>query len=159
MQRTRTRKAEQEQLHSYFSILIRVFHVNERAAPAAEGQTKYSPYDFQALGYVAAHPACMATELAEFLVVSPTTATSIIDRLVKRGLISRTRPDDNRRAVALSLTAEGKHLHQAIVRQDLANMDLLLGALSPSERTLFLASMAKIVARVEALELGSRTKD
>jgi DNA-binding MarR family transcriptional regulator len=159
MKTARSTKAEQEQLRSHFSALIRVFHVNERAAPAAEGQTKYSPYDFQTIGFLARRPGAMATELATFLVVSPTTATSIVDRLVKRGLVSRIRPETNRRAIALSLTADGTRLHQAIVRQDLANMDLILGTLSRDERQQFLITMGKIVTAIEALEQTSRSAD
>ena len=157
MRRPAPTKSETDQLRASVSTLIRVFHINEKAAPAAEGQTKYSPYDFQALGFVADNPGCMATALAAFLVVSPTTATSIADRLVKRGLLERERPQDNRRAIAMSLTGEGRTLHQAIVRQDLKNMAIMLEPLLPEERATFLALMARIVQRIKDLEDQSRT--
>lgn len=145
-------KAETERLRACFIVLIRVFHVNERAAPAAEGQIKYSPYDFQSLEFIARQPGCMATALASHLVVSPTTATSIIDRLVARGLVQRQRPEKNRRSISLSLTAAGRTLHQAIIRQGLKNMAVMLEPLSPTERGEFLRQMGKIVDRVRRLE-------
>jgi DNA-binding MarR family transcriptional regulator len=144
--------AETELLRASFIVLIRVFHVNERTAPAADGQTKYSPYDFQSLEFVAHQPGCMATALASYLAVSPTTATSIINRLVARGLVQRQRPEKNRRSISLSLTAAGRTLHQAIVRQGLKNMAVMLEPLSPTERGEFLRQMGKIVDRVRRLE-------
>jgi DNA-binding MarR family transcriptional regulator len=157
MRRSLPSKAEVDQLRSGISTLIRVFHVNEKAAPAAEGQTKYSPYDFQTLGFVAEHPGCMATALATYLVVSPTTATSIVDRLVKRGLLSRERPQENRRAISLTLTAEGRSLHQAIIRQDMKNVTMMLQPLTADERATFLSLMSRIVDGIRDLEDRSRS--
>ncbi len=157
MQRTQPTKAEADQLRTSISTLIRVFHVNEKASPPAEGQTKYSPYDFQTLGFIAAHPGCMATELAAYLVVSPTTATSIVDRLVKRGLVERERPQENRRAISLTLTPEGRALHQAIIRQDIKNMSLMLEPLTSAERATFLGLLSRIVDSIQSLEDRSRS--
>lgn len=63
--------------------------------------------DKHILHYVEAHPDCGPTDVARYLGVAMTTISSATDRLAKRGLLERLRPSDDRRAVALRLTAEG----------------------------------------------------
>lgn len=50
------------------------------------------------------------TDVADFLDVSNAAASRAIDRLVQRGLVNRAIAPDNRRAVDLTLTDEGKAL-------------------------------------------------
>lgn len=100
--------------------------------------------DNQTLLYVADHPACGPGDVARFLGVAATTMSSATDRLVKRGLLERRRPEGNRRAVALTLSAEGM-AYSAAYRQahdDLFRM--MLERLSPGERDTFLDLIAKI---------------
>lgn len=102
--------------------------------------------DKQTLLYVEKHPDCGPTDVARFLGVATTTLSSATDRLSKRGLLARHRPEDDRRAVALRLTDEGK-TYVAVHRQ--AHLDMfktMLERLSPSERDSFVAMMAKIAS-------------
>lgn len=50
------------------------------------------------------------TELANALGVAPPTATRMCDRLVRKGFVSRSPSEQDRRQVLLSLTPEGRHL-------------------------------------------------
>ncbi|WP_224813887.1 MarR family winged helix-turn-helix transcriptional regulator [Hasllibacter sp. MH4015] len=136
--------------------LLREFHVNERAFPIAEGRISYSPHVFAAMGYVAQHPGAKASDLATFLGLRPTTASSLIARLASRGLIEKTAHPEDGRAVALSLSAEGEDLFRAIRRQDLRNMELMLSALSKGERAAFVDMMSRVAHKVaEAAKDGS----
>ena len=131
-------------------VLLRAFHVNERAFPIAEGRIPYSPHVFSTLGFVAERPGARASDLGEFLGVRPTTTSSLIARLVGRGLIEkRSHPEDGR-AIALYLTEEGADLFAAIRRQDVRNMELMLSALSEAERTQFIEMMQRVAATVGA---------
>jgi DNA-binding MarR family transcriptional regulator len=57
-------------------------------------------------------------DLAEALSVSPSTATRMCDRLVRKGLVSRTRDDLDRREVNLAITNPGrKVVHDVIDRR------------------------------------------
>ncbi|MEU7475798.1 MarR family transcriptional regulator [Lentzea sp. NPDC042327] len=47
-------------------------------------------------------------ELAELLDVSPSGVTRLVERLVKRGWVTREQPQDNRRLVFAVLTPEGE---------------------------------------------------
>ena len=100
--------------------------------------------DNQVLLYVSAHPSCGPTDVARFLEVAATTISSATDRLVKRGLLIRQRPEDDRRAVALTLSEHGaahvaahRQAHDALFRT-------MLERLSPQERDTFLALISKI---------------
>lgn len=138
-------QAQTQALYESVCTLLRMFTVGEKTFPPAGGRIKYNGLDFQTIGFVGRSPGCMATELAAFLDVAATTATSTIDRLVKRGLLIRERPEDNRRAVALSLSAEGQEVFEHMVAQDMQNMQIMLQTLSPAERAPFVAAMGKIV--------------
>jgi DNA-binding MarR family transcriptional regulator len=138
-------QAQTQALYDSVCTLLRMLTVGEKTFPPAGGRIKYNGLDFQTIGFVGRYPGCMATELAGFLDVAATTATSTIDRLVKRGLMLRERPEDNRRAVALSLSKEGQAVFEQMVAQDMASMQVMLQSLAPAERAPFVAAMGKIV--------------
>jgi DNA-binding MarR family transcriptional regulator len=149
--------AEVQSLYESVCTLLRILTVGEKTFAPAGGRIKYNGLDFQTIGFVGRAPGCMATELAQFLDVAATTATSTVDRLVKRGLLLRNRPEDNRRAVALSLSPLGQEVFDSMVAQDMQNMALMLQVLSKPERAPFVAAMQKITAKFA--ELGQTTMD
>lgn len=109
--------------------LLRVFLVSERQYPTAEGLTRYNPVDFHALHFVADHPGCTSTDLAVALGLKRSSASTLIGRLVRRGLLERGRSASDGRAASLTLTEDGGELRAAIVRQDLRNMETMLEVL------------------------------
>ncbi|NIR43608.1 MAG: MarR family transcriptional regulator [Gemmatimonadetes bacterium] len=62
------------------------------------------------LKLVARAEAYNISEVAAFLGVSNAAASKGVDRLVRRGLLTRHEAEGDRRAVQLGLTAEGEHL-------------------------------------------------
>ncbi|MEM7098692.1 MAG: MarR family winged helix-turn-helix transcriptional regulator [Pseudomonadota bacterium] len=137
--------AAEEMLEGIRAIL-RAFTVDETRFPPAEGRIKYNPVDFQTLYFLCDHPGSKNTELARFLGVAATSAQSVCDRLIKRGFVERNSSDTNLRAVALSLTAEGRSIVAAIRRQDIANCERMLKALPVAERRVFAAQVATIAS-------------
>ena len=108
-------------------------------------ETQLNELDKQTLLYVADHRGCGPTDVARFLAVPNTTISSATDRLVKRGLLERHRPEGDRRAVALRLSAQGKARAAAIVA---AHRDLyrrMLEPLTPGERKSLIRMITKIV--------------
>jgi DNA-binding MarR family transcriptional regulator len=129
--------------------LLRAFTVDEARYPPAEGKIRYNGPEFQTLHFVGLHPDCSSAALAGFLGVSPTTTQSVIDRLIKRGLIIRQPSNADKRAVALNLTHEGEAMRAAINRQDQRNCETMLAALPEAERSQFVAKMAQIAQAIE----------
>ena len=137
-----------QSLLSSVGALLREFHVNERAFPIAEGRIPYSPHVFAALGFVAELPGARASDLAKFLGLRPTTNSSLVSRLVSRGLIEKRPHPEDGRAVALHLTEAGEEIYAAIRRQDLRNMELILSALAVEDRPKFIEMMDHVAQRV-----------
>jgi DNA-binding MarR family transcriptional regulator len=112
---------------------------------ALDSETQLNELDKQTLLYVADHPGCGPTDVARFLAVPNTTISSSTDRLAKRGLLERRRPEGDRRAVALRLSADGKARADAIVTARRELYRKMLQPLSPAERKTFIRMITKIV--------------
>jgi DNA-binding MarR family transcriptional regulator len=59
---------------------------------------------------LAERPGARVQQLASDAGVTPPTATRILDALERRGIVSRTRARDDRRAVTVTLTTTGRRL-------------------------------------------------
>lgn len=100
--------AEQiEQLRRAFERFTRRFKVAEAAAAA---DNALNALDAQVLLFVSEHPGCGLGDVARDLGVALTTMSSAVDRLVRKAMIERRRPEDNRRTIALTATAKGRRV-------------------------------------------------
>ena len=117
-----------------------------KLAEALGAEKPLNELDKQVLLFVARHPDCGPTDAARFLGVATTTISSATDRLAKRGLLDRHRPESDRRAVALRLTPAGHARVDGFLSayQDLQRR--MLAPLTPAERTTLIELMTKIVS-------------
>lgn len=94
------------------------------------------------------------SRLAEFLDVSLSNATGLIDRMAERGLIERTRLDDDRRVVLVGLTPAGKELLDEIqiMKRDL--MQGVLGRLDAAQLDRLHLALTDFRGAVRAEEIG-----
>lgn len=73
-------------------------------------------------------------ELARDMMLSPPAMTNRIDRLVARQLVERRADPDDRRALRVALTQEGRALADQVVETHIAVEESLLESLSQDER-------------------------
>ena len=139
-------------LREQVGALLRVFLVSERAFPSAEGKARYNPLDFQTLGTLSAAGPQRPGDLAQLFGVAPTTLSSVVARLARRGLLDRQPDPEDGRAVRIALTPAGQEMADAIFRQDIRNMTAMLEVLDPEERETLLAMLDRIVARMTERE-------
>jgi len=93
-------------------------------------------------------------DLAEALSVSPSTATRMCDRLVRKNLVSRTRDELDRREVKLAITALGHKVVSDVIDRRRAEVRDLLGAIPVSLRRQLVSSLTLLAtAAGEAPEL------
>jgi DNA-binding MarR family transcriptional regulator len=92
-------------------------------------------------------------ELARAAGVSAPTATRMIDGLETRGLVTRERDADDRRAVRIALTGDGADAVREHRERMQARRRALFNQLSPSERR----AAAKVLARLAAAYEGVAT--
>ena len=138
-------QAPEERLLQSVGTLLSLFTVNEDRFPSAEGQMRYNPIDFQTLRYIDDHPGCRGIDIARAIGVAPTTLQSALDRMIRNGIVERTNHPTSRRAKAHQLTPTGQKIRGAIHRQDLANMRVMLDALTGSEQAEVMRLLEKIV--------------
>jgi DNA-binding MarR family transcriptional regulator len=151
-------RAQTESLYEAVCMLLKILTVGEDVFAPAGGKIKYNGTDFQAIAFIGRNPGCMASDISQFLAVPATTTTSTLDRLVKLDLVSRTRPESNRRAVALSLTAQGEETFEAMVTHDMRSMKLMLEVLMPEERDAFIEQIGRISNHFIALQAASKSE-
>lgn len=68
---------------------------------------------YQILRLINAQEQCTSTYLAESFAVGKSSITAIINRLVEAGMIERTRDENDRRQVYLSMTEHGRNVFEA----------------------------------------------
>ena len=132
--------------------LMRVMLVSERTPPDFQHAIPYNPLDFNTIGFLRMNPGSRASQVSDHLGVKPTTTSSVIARLVKRGVIERRKDAKDGRAASLVLTQEGQKLAETLFQQDLKNMALFLSALNEKEQVQLLKLLSKVTQRVQSLD-------
>jgi DNA-binding MarR family transcriptional regulator len=104
-------KLIQELIDRYVNVS---FQVHKKAEALIKGEigNELTNDQHYILRYIHQLKECTSTELAEAFEVNKSAITAIINRMVDRGLIQRTRDDNDRRVVYLSLTDEGTELYE-----------------------------------------------
>jgi DNA-binding MarR family transcriptional regulator len=80
-------------------------------------------------------------DLASSLGVSPSTATRMCDRLVRKGLINRTRDEIDRREVNLEVTPSGHKIVEGVIERRRADVHELLERLPQDIRNQLVESL------------------
>jgi DNA-binding MarR family transcriptional regulator len=124
-----------EKLAIAFERFTRRFKVAEAAAVM---QNSLNALDIQALLFIDDNPECNLGDVARHLQVALTTMSSSVDRLVRRDMIERQRPEANRRSVALTITTKGSQAVAGYVDGYRASCKAMLQALDTVDQTEFL---------------------
>lgn len=85
------------------------------------------------LGILRDRPSRM-TELAAFLGLDKSTMSGLVERAEKRGLLTRGRSPDDRRAVDVALTHQGRELVDAVQREVYDALTPFVGKLDAAQR-------------------------
>jgi DNA-binding MarR family transcriptional regulator len=132
-----------------------------RISQAVEGYSRYLWQEFGltspqlgALRELEKAPRATPGHLAEQLHVSPQTVAGILKRLEQRGLITRSRDENDRRSFSLELSDEGKRLSNeapSLLRDQFRNE---LNRLQLWEATQILATLQRVATMMSAEEVG-----
>ena len=93
------------------------------------------------------------TRLGKGLMLTSAGVTSRLDRLERRGLVTRLPDPDDRRGVIVELTDHGLELVDAAVGANTASDEHLLSPLEPDEIRTLEALLRKILAGLEVPEI------
>lgn len=100
-----------------------------------------------ALRALCARGPCSMTELAQAAVIDRTSLTRTVDVLTGKGLAARWTPPQDRRAVLVDATPDGKRLAEAVETETEALERRLFVDLSPDDQDRLAAGLEKILAQ------------
>lgn len=101
----------QELIDRYVSVSFQVHKKAESLIKCQIGNDLTNDQHY-ILRYIHQANKCTSSELADAFEVNKSAITAIINRMVDRGLILRTRDENDRRVVYLTLTDDGRELFE-----------------------------------------------
>lgn len=109
------------------------------------------------LRYIQQSGSCTSTELAAVFDVNKSAITAIINRMADRGWIQRTRDENDRRIVFLTLTEEGNQLYLKAQEKIHLLVESIITQFEETEITTFIQTfekLAQILAHKKDEEMG-----
>ncbi|MDO3410758.1 MarR family transcriptional regulator [Saccharibacillus sp. CPCC 101409] len=100
---------------------------------------------------------CTSSELAETFKVVKSSITAIVTRLVDRGLIERTRSEEDRREVYLSLTERGHRIAEQVEQRISESVGSYLSHFEEKEIEMVMSAFERLARLV--VEDGGRDKE
>lgn len=135
-----------EILDAAIGTLLRLLTIDERQLSTGLGTIPFNPIDLETLCYLHRYSQSVAKDVANHLGVRSTTMQSVIDRLHKRGLVTRDATALKGRAVALTLTEQGMAFREQIQAQNIQNCQQMLAHIDEGERDVFVKNIEMIAA-------------
>ncbi|PZD72194.1 HTH-type transcriptional regulator MhqR [Acaryochloris thomasi RCC1774] len=83
-------------------------------------------------------------EIGEKTLITKGTLTGVIDRLIKKSLVYRETPADNRRSVIVQLTPEGQQNFEKVFPEHIAYLKERFERLDPSELELLKVLLSRL---------------
>jgi len=105
---------------------------------------KSSPLQIQTLGFIKKTKNPSMREVAEFLAITPPSATSLIDGMAKDKLIIRHFSSSDRRLVHLHITSRGQKMLEKGFKEMTAHMKEIFTCLSEKEKRQLISIYGKI---------------
>jgi len=109
-----------------------------------EGLDPFSFFQLETLRYVAEKNNPSMKNIADYLCITPPSATSLINRLVKAKQIERTKDKCDRRLVRLVITPKGEKTFGSGFKKIVKQMRKVLSNLSKKERVDLIAILQKL---------------
>ncbi len=101
------------------------------------------------INHIGSRNKCNMTDVVDSLQLPKSTATRQVDYLVKRNLVNRTIPSNNRRIVELTLTDEGKKIYQWFQEHLTNTMTAVLQEYSEKELNMMISVLPRVIAHSE----------
>jgi DNA-binding MarR family transcriptional regulator len=150
------RSGSEEFLAGFDALAQAVRRARGANSHTADGGLTLSQYGL--LEGLAHRRAARVQELAAAAGISASTATRILDALERRGIVRRTRSDQDRRAVAVSLTKHGHDLLRAEDEWLRGRQRAFYASLPAADQELAPDLMLRLAALIDELAAGPEEK-
>jgi DNA-binding MarR family transcriptional regulator len=104
----------------------------------------FSPAQLEVMRFIFEKEKVTMKDVADFLAITPPSATVMVEHLVKTKMLSRKESKKDRRAVFLSLTSKGKKTLSQIIKERQIKLKKILSNLNHKEQLSFLNILRKI---------------
>jgi DNA-binding MarR family transcriptional regulator len=108
-----------KELMKIFQTLIQYFKKFAPDKTSAGNRYGITGVQLMTLHFVKHNDNCKTSDIANFLSVSPSDATRIVETLVKKGFVKRINDEKDRRIIRILIKEEGKKVLETI-KQELA---------------------------------------
>lgn len=113
-----------------------------RAELRQHGQPRFSLSQLRVLYFLNRQPQSSLSEVADYLDVSRPTMSAMVERLVQRRLVQRTDNPQERRRIALTLTATGTSELEQVYGATLTSVGNRFGGLSEEQLSQVMAGLS-----------------
>ena len=110
--------------------------------------------DIGVLAVVSSNPGVTQNDLAASLVLKKSAVTRVVQRLEKRGFLTRRRSPQDRRANLLTLTESGEAISARVRAATMARHDQWFEAITPDERAVFFDVLFRLVDHLAETHSG-----
>jgi MarR family transcriptional regulator, organic hydroperoxide resistance regulator len=97
--------------------------------------------------------------LAQYLDVTPGNVTSIVDRLVGQGLVTRSENPEDRRIVLLELTDKGRETINKIHETGMSHMKRILGRMNGEDLSALIRGISAFIEAARGDQEDSNAKE
>ncbi len=100
--------------------------------------------ELNAISFIGREGPCIMRSIAEHMQLAVSTITTIVDKLVNKGLVIRERSEEDRRIVKVSLTEQGEMVYKADLDIHLELSQAMLSTLNEDEQEILIVLLRKI---------------
>jgi DNA-binding MarR family transcriptional regulator len=134
-----------------------------RTALVAQVESELAPFGIKAAEYLvlltlANEMADTASAMCSLIANDPGAMTRKIDVLEKKGLVRRVRSPDDRRAIKLALTADGKAAYPKVMAAAVGVVNRFLAGFTKTEVRQLEQMLKRMLANAEALPSASEAQ-
>jgi len=131
----------------YLHALVKRFYLRPTLDGAGQDLSAGELFACRTLGR---NGTCTMTELAKECGLVMSSMTGVVDRLVDRGYVRRTRNDqEDRRKVFAELDRKGEKIYQDLLESEMEMIITVMDALKPAEQDALLHALGKAVGSIE----------
>lgn len=109
-----------------FSTIVQLRKLISKQAYESHEEKMATMLQFSALNFLKDQSEVNVGDLAEFLQLSKSSATQLIERLVKMGLVKRISDKQDRRVIRLTITSKGEDEFVALKKKIMEKMNRFL---------------------------------
>jgi MarR family 2-MHQ and catechol resistance regulon transcriptional repressor len=130
-------------------VLARAARAVETRALRSIADTGLGASDFGVLEVLLHKGALPVNAIGRKLLLTSGSITTCVDRLARRGLVARRDDPDDRRVRLVELTPAGRALIEPAFARHAADLDALVAALAPEERSTLVALLRRLGTAAE----------